>query len=114
MTKINQLTTQENVTDELKGRQESLNFKGKKIVLTTLGSLGDLHPYIAIGLELKERGYQVTIATTPFYRTKIEATGLNFHPMRPHLPSPEENPELAAKPIATVMVVTTGGDFLFK
>jgi rhamnosyltransferase subunit B len=114
MTGINQLTPPENTTDELKGRHESLNFKGRKIVLTTLGSLGDLHPYIAIGLELKERGHRVTIATTPFYRAKIEATGLNFHPMRPDLPSPEENPELAAQLIAKVMDVRKGGEFLFK
>ena len=32
------------------------------IVLATSGSLGDLHPYLAVGLGLKKRGHQVTIA----------------------------------------------------
>jgi UDP:flavonoid glycosyltransferase YjiC (YdhE family) len=57
----------------------------KRILLTTTGSLGDLHPFIAIGLELMSRGHAVTIATSDFYRTKVEHTGLRFAPMAPHL-----------------------------
>jgi len=30
--------------------------QGKRVVISTLGSFGDLHPYIAIALELKRRG----------------------------------------------------------
>ena len=29
------------------------------------------------------RGHHVTIATTPYYRLKVEALGITFHPMRP-------------------------------
>ena len=54
-----------------------------KILLTTFGSLGDLHPYLALGLALQKRGHEVAIATSPNYREKIEAEGLKFHPMRP-------------------------------
>jgi UDP:flavonoid glycosyltransferase YjiC (YdhE family) len=57
----------------------------KRILLTTTGSLGDLHPFIAIGLELRSRGHAVTLATSNFYRSKIEQTGLRFAPMGPHL-----------------------------
>jgi UDP:flavonoid glycosyltransferase YjiC (YdhE family) len=57
----------------------------KRILLTTTGSLGDLHPYIAIGLELRSRGHVVTLATSNFYRSKVEQTGLRFAPMGPHL-----------------------------
>jgi rhamnosyltransferase subunit B len=56
-----------------------------KIVLATFGSLGDMHPKIALGLELKKRGHVVTIAAMEFYRTKIESLGLGFAPMAPHL-----------------------------
>ena len=56
-----------------------------KIVLATLGSLGDIHPKIAIGLELKQRGHEVTIAAMEFYREKIGLTGLGFTAMRPNL-----------------------------
>ena len=54
-----------------------------KILLTTFGSLGDLHPYMALGLALKKRGHTIGIATSPNYREKIEAEGLNFYPVRP-------------------------------
>ena len=57
----------------------------KRILLTTTGSLGDLHPFIAIGLELCSRGHAVTLATSNFYRSKVEQTGLRFAPMGPHL-----------------------------
>ena len=53
------------------------------IVLTTFGSLGDLHPYISLGLGLQDRGHDITIASTEYYRTKIELLGLKFQPIRP-------------------------------
>lgn len=55
----------------------------KRILIATIGSLGDLHPCLALGLELRKRGHQITIASTPFYREKIEALGLAFHGVRP-------------------------------
>lgn len=58
---------------------------GKRILLTTTGSLGDLHPFMAMGLELQARGHDVTLATSNFYRAKIEHAGLKFAPMGPHL-----------------------------
>src|SRR5579884_2443351 len=53
------------------------------IILTTLGSLGDLHPYIAIGKGMQARGYEAVIATSPCYRQKIEALHQGYRPMRP-------------------------------
>lgn len=53
----------------------------KRILLTTTGSLGDLHPFIAIGLGLRARGHAVTLATSNFYKSKVEQTGLTFAPM---------------------------------
>jgi UDP:flavonoid glycosyltransferase YjiC (YdhE family) len=56
-----------------------------RILLTTFGSLGDLHPYLAIGLGLKSRGHEVVLATNEFYRERIEPLGIGFRPVRPHL-----------------------------
>ncbi|MGD0617147.1 MAG: glycosyltransferase [Bryobacteraceae bacterium] len=53
------------------------------MLFATIGSLGDLHPCHAIGLELARRGHRVTIASTGFYRAKVEALGLGFLPLRP-------------------------------
>jgi rhamnosyltransferase subunit B len=55
----------------------------KNIVIATIGSLGDLHPCLALGRELLNRGCRVTIATTPYYRSKVEGAGLSFRSMRP-------------------------------
>ena len=53
------------------------------VVLTTFGSLGDLHPYLALGVELRRRGHRVTIATHGLYRGRAEAEGLGFAAIRP-------------------------------
>jgi rhamnosyltransferase subunit B len=55
----------------------------KRILLAALGSLGDLHPMLALGLELKQRGHHVTVVSTEFYRGKVESIGLHFRRMRP-------------------------------
>src|SRR5262247_3155139 len=64
-----------------------------RIVLSTFGSFGDVHPYMAIGLELKARGHQVVIATMELYREKIEGVGLEIAPVRPKLSPPREQDE---------------------
>ncbi|MEQ9553726.1 MAG: glycosyltransferase [Coleofasciculus sp. G3-WIS-01] len=54
----------------------------KRIVLTAYGSYGDIHPYMAIALELQARGHHAVIATSELYRYKIEAEGIEFSPVR--------------------------------
>ncbi len=56
-----------------------------RVVLATFGSLGDLHPAIALARELRRRGHRAEIATSEFYREKISALGLGFHPLRPEM-----------------------------
>ena len=65
-----------------------------RIVLNTFGSLGDLHPYVAIGLELKRRGHQAVIATHGIYRDRVEAMKLEYAPVRPHREDWGDAPEL--------------------
>ncbi len=54
-----------------------------RILIATFGSYGDLHPYMAAGIELRARGHQVTIATSQAYEAKIASEGLGFHAVRP-------------------------------
>ncbi|MFN7128515.1 MAG: glycosyltransferase [Brevundimonas sp.] len=56
-----------------------------RIVLATGGSLGDLHPFIALGRTLQSLGHDVGIATAVDYRDKIEAAGLTFHQVGPSI-----------------------------
>ena len=57
----------------------------KRIVLATYGSLGDLHPYIAVSRELARRSHHPVIATFPEFRENIEAAGIGFAPLRPDM-----------------------------
>jgi UDP:flavonoid glycosyltransferase YjiC (YdhE family) len=67
----------------------------KKIIISTVGSFGDLHPYVAIALELKRRGHRPVIATSEIYREKTDALGLELHPVPPDLPGYDQPEEVA-------------------
>ena len=56
-----------------------------RVLLATFGSLGDLHPIIALGLELQRRGHAAAIVTSEYHRERIARTGLGFHPAAPDL-----------------------------
>lgn len=78
-----------------------------RIILATWGSLGDLHPLIALGLNLRARGHSIVFATTEGYRNKIESLGLQFHAIRPNLP---EDPTI----IERVMDPKVGAEIILK
>ncbi len=61
-----------------------------RIVIITYGSLGDLHPAIALALRLRDRGHRAEIATSEPYRPRIAALGLPFHGVRPSLSIADE------------------------
>src|ERR1043165_5457494 len=81
----------------------------KRIVLSMFGSFGDVHPYIAIALELKARGHDPVIATSEIYREKMDAAGIRFHPIRPDMPSYDQ-PEVVADLVGRAMDPKTGGE----
>ena len=56
-----------------------------RIVLSTLGSLGDLHPMIALGLELIRRGHEAVLNSLEGYRETVNSLGLGFEPLRPEV-----------------------------
>lgn len=57
----------------------------KKIVLATIGSLGDVHPFIALGLALKAQGFDVILAAPEDNVPKIERAGLTAAGIYPPL-----------------------------
>ncbi|SIN72707.1 UDP:flavonoid glycosyltransferase YjiC, YdhE family [Singulisphaera sp. GP187] len=65
----------------------------RRIVLATFGSLGDLHPFIALAKELQARGHVPVIATSAYHRERIERQGIEFYPVRPDLLDVETKPE---------------------
>jgi rhamnosyltransferase subunit B len=76
--------------------------QGKRIVLSTFGSFGDIHPYIAVALELQRRGHTPVIATSEVYREKMDAAGLDFYPVRPDMPGMDD-PDEVARVVGPVM-----------
>jgi sterol 3beta-glucosyltransferase len=53
-----------------------------KIRILTVGSRGDVQPYVALGAGLQAAGHRVTLATLEAFAPLAAAHGLNFHPLR--------------------------------
>lgn len=81
-----------------------------RIVLNTFGSFGDIHPYLAIALELKRRGHDALVATAEVYRSKIESAGIAFAPVAPDIGELLSKPEM----IERIWRPRTGPDFLVR
>jgi rhamnosyltransferase subunit B len=79
-----------------------------KIVVSTFGSLGDLHPMLALAIELRKRDHKIVINTLEVYREKIAALGFKFLPLRPDV-NPEDR-ELARE----IMDTQTGTEKLLR
>ncbi|HET9015774.1 MAG TPA: glycosyltransferase [Thermomicrobiaceae bacterium] len=55
-----------------------------RIVLTTLGSSGDINPYVALALGLRERGHDILFAIEPEFRGAVDAAGFPISPLASH------------------------------
>ena len=49
-----------------------------RVLLATLGSGGDVHPYIALAVALRERGHEAWLLTSPYFQARAEAAGVAF------------------------------------
>ena len=83
-----------------------------KVVMATIGSLGDLHPYIALALEMKKRDIEPVIATSNIYRERVESLDIKFHAIRPNMPE-HGSPEYQ-KMVDGVVDPNRGMEYLFK
>ncbi len=53
-----------------------------KVKILTLGTRGDVQPFLALALELKKNNYDVTICTGENFKDFIEHAGVSFAPVR--------------------------------
>lgn len=53
-----------------------------RITMLSVGSTGDVRPYVLLGRELQARGHRVTISAFPRFREMAEGAGLAFYPIR--------------------------------
>jgi len=56
-----------------------------RIVLSNIGTYGDINPLIALALELKRRGHSPVMALPEVYRSRIAPLGLDFRGLRPDI-----------------------------
>lgn len=56
-----------------------------RIVLSNIGTFGDINPLIAIALELRRRGHVPVMAVPAVFGPKILPLGLEFHAVRPDI-----------------------------
>ena len=55
-----------------------------RVLLTTLGSHGDIHPFIALALELQKRGHEAVLATNPAFKAQAERAGVRMEALTEH------------------------------
>jgi rhamnosyltransferase subunit B len=56
-----------------------------RVILSNIGTFGDINPLIAIALELKRRGHVPVLAVPAVFEGKIRPLGLEFHAVRPDI-----------------------------
>ena len=83
-----------------------------RIVLSNIGTFGDINPLIALALELKRRGHSPVMAVPAIFGPKILPLGLEFHAVRPDI---DPNNTLMAEMVYDVRKGTERGlrEFLF-
>jgi rhamnosyltransferase subunit B len=55
-----------------------------RVLLTTLGSHGDIHPFIALAQEFSRRGHEAVLATNPAFAAQGERAGVNMAALTEH------------------------------
>jgi len=81
-----------------------------RFLLATAGSLGDLHPYIAVARALIERGHRAVIATAEDHRDAVEGAGVEIAPIRPSLAEFGDYQAL----VATLFDARRGPEYLIR
>src|SRR5512136_2836631 len=86
-----------------------------RVLLSTIGSRGDVQPLVALGLQLKALGQEVRLCVPPDFREWIDGLGIPVTPIGPEVrkatapgpaatpgsPSPERRRQLAEATVAT-------------
>ena len=52
-----------------------------RIIMTPVGSGGDVHPYVSVALALQQRGHDVSMIINPYFGPLLDRVGLPFVPI---------------------------------
>jgi rhamnosyltransferase subunit B len=89
-----------------------------RILITTIGSAGDVNPFVAIGRALRQRGHDVVMLVNPHFEPRVRAAGLGFEPLgteedflralhHPDLVHPRKSPALVVRELIHTAVRPT-------
>jgi UDP:flavonoid glycosyltransferase YjiC (YdhE family) len=81
-----------------------------RFVFASVGSLGDVHPYIAVARALIRRGHQAVLATSEEYRAAVEGAGVEFAAVPPSMAELGDYRAL----VGQVLEVRRGAEFLVR
>ena len=58
--------------------EQRVTGSGLHVLLPTVGSAGDVHPMIALGMTLQRRGHRATVITNEVFADTVRSAGLEF------------------------------------
>lgn len=71
-----------------------------RVLLSTIGSRGDVQPLVALGMQLRDLGQEVRLCVPPDFREWIESLGMSVTPIGPELRSTGKTNPMATRPTA--------------
>lgn len=86
----------------------------KKIAMFTMGTRGDVQPYIYLSKALMRAGYDVTLGTHPCWREPVEWAGVHFEPVGPDIDIEEETTIIRGKSKSAAMSLLKTMNFIMK
>lgn len=86
----------------------------KKIAMFTMGTRGDVQPYIFLSTELIRKGYEVILGSHPCWKNLIEEAGICFKPIGPDIDIEKEAAIIRGKISNPALSMLKTMNFVFR
>ena len=86
----------------------------KKIAMFTMGTRGDVQPYIYLSKELMRNGNDVTLGSHPCWRMLVEDAGIHFEPIGPDIDIEQEAAVIRGKTHNAMLSLVKCMNFIMK
>ena len=86
----------------------------KKIAMFTMGTRGDVQPYIFLSKELMKNGFDVTLGSHPCWRALVEDAGIHFEPIGPDIDIEKETSAIRGKTSNAVLSLLKTMSFIMR
>lgn len=85
-----------------------------KTAIFTMGTRGDVQPYIFLSKELIKNGYEVTLGSHPGWRDLVEEAGITFAPIGPDIDIEKEAAVIRGKVSNPLLSLLKTMNFIFR